>query len=148
MTRQELERRIREGISVSAQMGFRVLELTENAISVCGGGDENVNVHGTAFAGSLYAICTLSAWGLIHSRLPKNAALVMAKGSIRYLRPVIGDIIAQCTIPQQELEPEPEVHFEAPKPVAKVTRLSKTRRRFMPHPRSRVPRPGCSEPDT
>jgi thioesterase domain-containing protein len=98
-----LEERIRTGIPIAAHMDFRVLELSQNSIRVRGGGAENINVHGTAFAGSLYCTCALALWGLVNSRLPPNASLVMAKADIHYQRPVIGDIIAECEIPDGEM---------------------------------------------
>ncbi len=98
MTPSELEQRIREGIPLAAQMDFRVLSLTDHSIRVRGGAAENVNVHGTAFAGSLYAIATLAAWGLVRSRLPDGADLVMAEGTIRYLKPIVGELYADCQI--------------------------------------------------
>jgi thioesterase domain-containing protein len=104
MTRQDLEQRIRQGIPIAAHMDFRVLELSANSIKVKGGGAENINVHGTAFAGSLYAICTLAAWGLVNSRLPRDSALVMAEARISYRRPVVGDIVACCQIESDEFE--------------------------------------------
>ena len=104
MDRERLEQRIRTGIPISAQMDFHVLELGATRICVSGGGHENVNVHGTAFAGSLYAICTLAAWGLTHSRLPASAALVLAEGNIRYLRPVSGAIVARCECTEQAID--------------------------------------------
>lgn len=104
ITHQELEQRIRSGIPLTAQMDFRVLALTDNSITVRAGAAENINVHGTAFAGSLYTVCTLALWGLIHSRLPAHAALVMAEGTIRYRKPVVGEIIAHCSIPAEAME--------------------------------------------
>lgn len=101
---QELEQRIRVGIPIAAHMDFRVIELTPNTISVLGGGEQNVNVHGTAFAGSLYAVCTLAMWGLVNSRLPDDASLVLAEGSIRYRRPVVGDIVANCVVPVETID--------------------------------------------
>jgi thioesterase domain-containing protein len=98
MTKSELERRIRTGIPLAAQMDFQVLELTGNSIRVSGGAAQNLNVHGTAFAGSLYAVCTLALWGLAHSRLPEAAELVIAEGNIRYRKPVVGEIVAECQI--------------------------------------------------
>jgi thioesterase domain-containing protein len=103
-TAEELELRIRTGIPLSAEMDFKVRELRGNTITVVGGGTENVNVHGTAFAGSLYAIATLALWGLINARLPQDAALVLAEGNIRYRQPLVGDIVARCEIPTAELE--------------------------------------------
>jgi len=101
---QELEQRIRSGIPIAAHMDFRVRELTADSITVVGGGDQNINVHGTAFAGSLYAVCTLALWGLVSSRLPAGAALVLQEAGIRYRRPVVGDIVAGCTIAADTME--------------------------------------------
>jgi thioesterase domain-containing protein len=98
MTKAELEQQIRKGIPLAAQMEFRILELSNSAIKVSGGATENINVHGTAFAGALYAICTLATWGLVFSRLPKGAELVMAEGTTRYRKPVVGEIVASCRI--------------------------------------------------
>lgn len=103
LTREQLESEIRQGIPLAAQMAFRISELSPNSIQVVGGGAENVNVHGTAFAGSLYAVATLALWGLARARLPGSAALVLAEGNIRYRKPVWGDIIARCEIDETQL---------------------------------------------
>ncbi|MBV2092165.1 MAG: thioesterase domain-containing protein [Candidatus Thiodiazotropha sp. (ex Ctena orbiculata)] len=104
MNRSQLEQCIREGIPIAAQMAFRVCSLSQSGITVIGGGEQNHNVHGSAFAGSLYAIGTLSAWGLVQSRLPKGAVLVMARGEIDYRQPVIGDIVAHCNIDRETFD--------------------------------------------
>jgi thioesterase domain-containing protein len=99
-----LEKAIRDGIPISAKMDFRVRELTAQSIVVTGGGAENINVHNTAFAGSIYAICTLAAWGLTFSKLPKGSALVMAKAEIEYLRPVQGEIVAGAILQEEQVK--------------------------------------------
>jgi thioesterase domain-containing protein len=104
LTAEALQERIRTGIPIAAQMAFQVLDLQPDSIRVVGGGEENINVHGTAFAGSLYAICTLALWGLVTSRLPEGTTLVLAKGHIRYCQPVVGEIEAYCSIPQERME--------------------------------------------
>lgn len=98
MNKKLLEHTIRAGIPISEGMDFRVQALDELTIEVTGGAKENVNVHQTAFAGSLYSICTLAAWGLTFSKLPANCALVMAKAEIEYLRPVQGEIVAKAAL--------------------------------------------------
>lgn len=103
MNRETLQDKIHRGIPLSRHMDFSVLELTEHHIKVYGGAAENVNVHGTAFAGSLYSICTLAAWGLTYSQIPQGTSLVMARAEIKYLRPVNGDIIAECEVTQNQL---------------------------------------------
>lgn len=103
MNKEFLEETIRSGIPISAHMDFRVRELTSQSIEVVGGAEENINVHNTAFAGSLYTICTLAAWGLTFSKLPQGSTLVMAKAEIEYLRPVKGEIVAKASIEDQQL---------------------------------------------
>jgi thioesterase domain-containing protein len=98
MDKHELEKRILGGIPLSGCMAFEVVELSECSIQVKGNQQENINVHGTAFAGSLYGICTLAVWGLVYSRLPDNASLVMMNGHIDYLKPVKGDIVADASV--------------------------------------------------
>lgn len=104
LSAEELERRICKGIPIAAQMAFQVSDLQPNSITVTAGCDENINVHGSAFAGSLYAVCTLALWGLVMARLPDGASLVLVEGGIRYRQPVIGEIDAHCTIAQENME--------------------------------------------
>lgn len=96
----ELQQQIHMNMPLTQHMGFSVLELSLKHIVVSGGGQQNVNVHGTAFAGSLYTLCTLATWGLVYSRLPDDVELVMASAKIEYRRPVStsSDIQAQCAI--------------------------------------------------
>jgi thioesterase domain-containing protein len=103
-TAEELEQRIREGIPIAAQMAFRVCDLQPNSITVTAGCDENINVHGTAFAGSIYTICTLALWGLVTARLPEGATLVLSESNIRYRQPVLGEIDAYCKIEHESFE--------------------------------------------
>jgi thioesterase domain-containing protein len=104
ISKQHLEQRIRQGIPISNQMDFHVLELSPTRIKVSGGAQQNINVHGTAFAGSLYTLCTLAVWALLYSRLPGGTSLVMAKADISYRKPVIGDIVSQCEISESKLD--------------------------------------------
>jgi thioesterase domain-containing protein len=99
----EMEQRIRDGIPIAAQMAFQIQELTTDMISVVGGGEENINVHGTAFAGSIYAIATLALWGLVNAHLPEGVSLVLAEGKIRYRQPIEGNIQASCIISPDEM---------------------------------------------
>jgi hypothetical protein len=60
LTADQLESEIRQGIPLATHMAFRISELTPCTIRVIGGAEENINVHGTAFAGSLYARALVS----------------------------------------------------------------------------------------
>ena len=70
-------------------------------------GCTNVNIHGTAFAGSLYSISALAAWGMMYHTLQcadMKAALVIAEANIKYLRPVMGEIIAEANFTESDRE--------------------------------------------
>jgi len=60
----------------------------------------NTNVHGSAFAGSLYALEALTAWGVIHLQLQSlcvDASIIHARGEINFAKPINQDIETQCS---------------------------------------------------
>lgn len=60
----QLQQRFHAGIPLSRAMGYQIASLSDNAIVVEAPFAPNVNVHGTVFAGSLFALGILTAWGL------------------------------------------------------------------------------------
>jgi thioesterase domain-containing protein len=59
----------------------------------------NRNLHGTAFAGSLFAVCVLTGWGAAWRALKTRSAeglIVVADGRIKYRRAVTGDLVCVC----------------------------------------------------
>lgn len=96
---ERLSQRILQGIPLANAMNFSIRRLDQHSIQVVAPLEDNVNVHGTGFAGSLYSTATLAAWGLTTYILEQagiNADVVMAKAEIRYKRPVHSDIICNC----------------------------------------------------
>ena len=86
---------------MSQAMGYRITELTDRRISVTAPLAPNRNIHGTGFAGSLYGLGMLAAWGLcahIIARAGLDADLVVVEATIRYRAPVRGDIACHCSI--------------------------------------------------
>lgn len=97
----DLQHRIHRFIPLSQAMGLRVTELGDTRITVEAPLAPNLNIHGTGFAGSLYAVAILAAWGLcthLIDRAGLKADLVVAGASIRYRAPVQGDIVCHCAI--------------------------------------------------
>jgi thioesterase domain-containing protein len=95
----ELERIWHTEIPISAAMDVRIHRFADDALEVHAALAPNVNVHGTAFAGSLYAIAALTGWGLTWLQLRRRSLsghIVIAEGAIRYTRPVAEDIVARC----------------------------------------------------
>jgi thioesterase domain-containing protein len=86
-------------IPISKAMGIQVTSYDGMTLSARAGLAENVNVHGTAFAGSLYAIAALCGWGITWLKLKEaglEGSIVIASGHIDYARPVSGDIEVAC----------------------------------------------------
>jgi thioesterase domain-containing protein len=95
----ELERTWHEEIPISKAMGIRVGEFANDRLVVRAQLAPNINVHGTAFAGSLYAIAALCGWGMTWLQLKLHAidgSIVIADGRIHYERPVKSEIVATC----------------------------------------------------
>ncbi|MEM7016138.1 MAG: YiiD C-terminal domain-containing protein [Pseudomonadota bacterium] len=96
---QELQTTWHTEIPISKAMGIEVVSFENNRLTVQAALGPNVNVHGTAFAGSLYAICALCGWGSTWLQLKQNeinGSIVIADGHIHYQRPVAEDIIVVC----------------------------------------------------
>jgi thioesterase domain-containing protein len=95
----ELERTWHEEIPISKAMGIRVADFANDQLVVRAELEPNINVHGTAFAGSLYAIAALCGWGMTWLQLKTrriDGSIVIADGRIHYERPVKEPIIATC----------------------------------------------------
>jgi thioesterase domain-containing protein len=95
----------REGIPLAAAMrievasavdtvaddGSRALELAVRAPLAANG-----NVHGTAFAGSLFSLCVLTGWGAVWLALERREAhgsIVVVDSRIRYRKAVTSEFI-------------------------------------------------------
>jgi thioesterase domain-containing protein len=99
ITAVELQQRIHQAIPLSQAMGYQISEIADTRITVVAPLGPNINIHGTGFAGSLYALGILTAWGLctyMISRAGLEADLVVAEANIRYKAPVKDDIVCRC----------------------------------------------------
>ena len=89
-----------EQIPLSAAMQMQITAFNGDVLETRALLAPNVNVHGTAFAGSLYAIQALTGWGMMHLQLQLNdldASIVIASGQIDYAKPVAQDIVVRCS---------------------------------------------------
>lgn len=92
-------------IPLSKAMDMRIVDFADNTLICCASLAPNVNVHGTAFAGSLYAVQALTGWGMMHLQLQLHeldASLVIANGQIDYAKPVAEEIVVSCSFAGQE----------------------------------------------
>lgn len=105
MNQATLQQTIHDTIPLSRHMGFTISSLSDQHIQVNAPLSNNVNIHGTAFAGSLYSIATLTAWALAYYTLRSagsDAELVLGEGHIKYKTPVRGDLNCQTTLSDTE----------------------------------------------
>ncbi len=104
----QLQQLIYDSIALGKAMELEVTHLSSNTISIeAPVANANINIHGTAFAGSIYSVCALSAWGLVHMRLLRediSASVVIAQAEIRYLHPVNNRIRTNCEMDQQDFQ--------------------------------------------
>jgi thioesterase domain-containing protein len=100
MTEFDPEQYFHEKIPITRAMGIRVIADDENQFIVEAPVALNSNHLQTAFGGSINAVATLAAYGLVWLGLRDHAAhVVVAESSIRFLRPVRETIRAICHRP-------------------------------------------------
>lgn len=91
-------------IPITAAMGIEVAVFDDDMLRVVARLAPNVNVHGTAFAGSLYSVCALTGWGMSWLKLREKgltAEIVLATAEISYRRAVRGDLLCECRWPER-----------------------------------------------
>ena len=87
-------------IPLCAWMGIRVHRFGPDGLVLRCPLNQNRNLHQTAFAGSLNALCTATGWGMAYlllQELERSGSLVIRRSSIRYQSPVVSnEILAHC----------------------------------------------------
>ena len=94
----ELDATWQQGIPLSVAMGMTILRGSATELTVEAPLAPNINLHGTAFAGSLYAVAALTGWGMAWLALKARGlegSIVLAEGHVRYLKAVRGNL--RCT---------------------------------------------------
>lgn len=100
MTELEAEQYFHQQIPITRAMGVRVVADDESGFVIEAPVSLNSNHLRTAFGGSINAVATLAAYGLLWLKLKQPAAhVVVAESSIRFLRPVRETIRAICQRP-------------------------------------------------
>lgn len=90
---------------MTSHMGIRLVHRDDRELVIRADLQPNLNIHGTAFGGSLFSICAVTCWGLLHMKF-EDAGLaadsVLGDASISYSRPVKGVIEASCRVPEDD----------------------------------------------
>jgi thioesterase domain-containing protein len=94
------EKFLHQQIPITRAMGVRVVSNDDNGLIVEAPVALNSNHLRTGFGGSINAVATLAAYGLLWLELDDPAVhVVVAESSIRFLRPVRETIQAICLHP-------------------------------------------------
>ncbi len=101
MTELEAEQYFHQQIPITRAMGLRVVADDEKGFVIEAPVSLNSNHLRTAFGGSINAVATLAAYGLLWLKLKEPAAhVVVAESCIRFLWPVRETIRAICLRPE------------------------------------------------
>lgn len=92
-------------IPLTKSLGLRVTQYADgNLLVLAAPLKPNINIHGTAFAGSVYSVAALAGWGLLYLKLTDenlSGDIVIVKGGIVYSIPVRDKIEARCRFSDQ-----------------------------------------------
>jgi|SRR5690625_2353655 len=105
MTPDQLTSTLHQLIPMTAAMAVTVTQLDLESLTLSSPLSINHNHAGSAFAGSLYALASITGWAFLHQLLAReelSAELVLADGHIRYRRPVTHDLRAQLQLSTAE----------------------------------------------
>lgn len=97
----ELQSTWHRDIPPAAAMAIEVATYDGRTLTVRAPLAPNRNVHGTAFAGSLFSVCVLTGWGATWLALRQRGLLgsiVVAESQIKYRKAVAGDLVCACTL--------------------------------------------------
>jgi thioesterase domain-containing protein len=103
----ELQETWAREIPLANALAIEVDSCTPEGIVVRAPLAPNRNLHGTAFAGSLFAVCVLTGWGAAWRALKARAAeglIVVADSRIRYRRAVTGELFCRCCPDAEDIE--------------------------------------------
>jgi thioesterase domain-containing protein len=87
-------------------MGMTVEAYDGRSLRVRAPLQPNLNVHGTAFAGSLYSACVLTGWGAIWLALREQGlrgVIYAAESTVTYRKAVGGDFACSCALETEAL---------------------------------------------
>ncbi len=102
----ELQQLLYKEIPITQALQIQVDNLTSNSIQVSAPFEANKNIHNTAFAGSIYTTATLAGWSLVThlvQQRERRGSVVLASATIRYSKPINGDIVASCKIADPDI---------------------------------------------
>lgn len=104
MDAKKLEKYLYDHIPITQALGMRVDKASKESVIVNALFANNINHKMTAFGPSLYAVATVSCWGLLYMNLQHASSdIVIVRSDIDYFVPVTSDFCAKCDIPSEQI---------------------------------------------
>lgn len=103
----ELQATWHREIPLAAAMDVSVAACASDEIAVRAPLAPNRNLHGTAFAGSLFSLCVLTGWGMTWLALQRRGlggVIVVADSRIRYRKAVSTELLCRCRVEESFLD--------------------------------------------
>lgn len=105
-TANEIIQKLESKIVLYKHLGLTPIVVNSDEVRFHVSLEKSSNHKGTAFGGSLYADAVLAAYTLVLAGLRDHGFttenIVIAKGEIKYLRPIDSDFEVQCLWPSKE----------------------------------------------
>ncbi|TQV88797.1 YiiD C-terminal domain-containing protein [Aliikangiella coralliicola] len=98
------QKMVNESIPMTRYMEWSIQTLSSTHISTISQLSPNINVHGTGFAGSIYAAAMATGWTLLkcwYDHHQFDAELVAAEATIKYKCPVTSDFECKAILDQR-----------------------------------------------
>ncbi|MFD1251888.1 Putative thioesterase (yiiD_Cterm) [Devosia equisanguinis] len=104
MSAAALEAYLHANIPLTRAMAVSAVSAHAESVTLSAPLDPNINVHGTAFGGSVSTLGVLAAWSVVHLRLEAEAVdaqLVIHRNETEFLAPITGRFEAFARIEPQ-----------------------------------------------
>ncbi len=101
----KLEEMLHKEIPITKAMEISVLEFTPSKVRVSAKLTPNVNKKLTAFGGSIYCVMLVCGWSMTYANIREtdvDAHVLLQKSSVQCLKPIEGDIIAECDLTDEK----------------------------------------------
>lgn len=96
-----IENFLHREVPLSKHIGMQAKAYDGGSLELHANLEPNINVHGTAFGGSIYSMCAFAGWGLLTLKLRELGLaprIMIAQGRIDYAAPVTDTIRARAQL--------------------------------------------------
>jgi thioesterase domain-containing protein len=103
---EQVTQEIITGIPLAKAMGLKLKSYHSSSLTYQIPIEPNINVHQTAFAGSISTLMILTGWAWLNIRLresAQDASVVLAQHQTKFIAPIKREFSAMCLAPENTL---------------------------------------------